>query len=78
MDPKDLSCQMLVVAEVRENIWKEPAGGVTGGPAAANPTPSLADRDWGSSYCPELPGLGKQGLLLGSASSSGFGVVLAV
>lgn len=48
MDPEDLSCQMLVAAEVKENIWKEPAGRVTRGPAAANHTPSLVCRDWGS------------------------------
>lgn len=78
MDPEDLSCQMLVAAEVKENIWKEPAGRVTRGPAAANHTPSLVCRDWGSLCSSELPGLGEQGLLLSAASSSGFGMLLAV
>lgn len=78
MDPEDLSCQMLVAAEVKENIWKEPAGRVTRGPAGVNHTPSLVCRDWGSLYSPELPGLGEQGLLLRAASSCGFGMLLAV
>lgn len=76
MDPKDLNCQVLVAAEVKDNIWKEAAGGVTRGPA--NHIPSLVCRAWGSPYCPELPVLGKQGLLLGAASSSGFGMLLPV